>query len=235
MSRGGSRLRRAVLAELVKLRGLPTAIVAVLATVAGATGLTAAIAASAPAGTGILEILVQLVVFLQIGPIVLGVLAVASEYAGSQIRTSLAAVPSRPRLLLAKIVALALTVVVTSLAAVGSAVLVVALRGGDIPAPAIRPLIGAVGYLVAMGLLAFALALLLRSLVAPLAGLLSLVLVVSPLVASATEYARWLPDRAGSALYAADASDLAFGSSVILGWVLVVLAAAGAGFVRRDA
>lgn len=215
-------LSRTAAAELTKMWGLP----AVLAT---ALGTVVAGAVLGAAGT-------QVVPLLQVGPILLGVLAVATEYAGRQIATTLLATPNRFRLLAGKTIAYLVTATVTSAAALAAARLARTVRdAGQVPA---WPIAGAVVHLVLIGLLALGLAVLLRSLIAPLVGLLALVLIVSPLVAGWTGHARWLPDRAGRLLYLPDADPLltpVTGTIVLLTWIGLAAAAAGSTFRVRDA
>ena len=98
------------------------------------------------------------------------------------------------------------------------------------------PVVGATAYLVLVGLLAHAVALLVRHLVSALTGMLSLVLIVSPLLAGLTRHARWLPDRAAMQLY--DPADAlltaATGTLVMLAWIALVGGTAAVLFVRRD-
>jgi hypothetical protein len=99
-------------------------------------------------------------------------------------------------------------------------------------------LLGAWTYLVLIGLLGLALTFLLRSLIASLAGLLSLVLVVSPMLGSVTSSARFLPDQAGSALYQPEPSAAlgpGAGALVLVAWVVAVAAGALVTFCAQDA
>jgi hypothetical protein len=216
---------RTTAAELVKLGGLPVVIAAALSTVV-------AFGAAGRGGT-------QVVPFLQIGPILLGVLAVSTEYAGRQIATTLTTTPDRLRLLTGKTVAYLIVATATSGAGLAAAWL---LR----PAPVAGsdrldvgwPMAGAAAYLVLIGLLALGLAVVLRSLIPPLAGMLTLVLIVSPLLAGHTEHARWLPDRAGRLLYQPQADPLltpVTGTVVLLTWIGLAAVAALWTFRLRDA
>jgi hypothetical protein len=209
-----ARPARTVVAELIKLGGLP-------AVVAVALGTVVAIGA---AGRGV----TQAVPLLQAGPILLGVLAVSTEYAGRQIATTLTATPDRLRLLAAKAVAYLITASATIGAGLAAAWLT----------RSARPTAGAAVYLALIGLLALLLTTLLRSLIPPLAGLLTLVLIVSPLLAGHTEHARWLPDRAGRLLYLPDADPLltpVTGAVVLLTWIGLAAAVALWTFRSRDA
>ncbi|MBK7821248.1 MAG: hypothetical protein IPJ61_09250 [Tessaracoccus sp.] len=175
------------------------------------------------------------------GTILLGVLAVASEYSGRQIATTLVAVPQRPVLLAGKAGAALLATTVTATLTVAAAALsagVVFARRGVAVSPDGGRLAGMVAYLALIGLFALCTTVLLRGLVASLVVLESLVLIVSPLLATITEHARWLPDRAGALLYlppGADGSAWHTGVLVLVAWILAVGAAGAVTFVVRDA
>lgn len=231
------RVLGAVAAELSKIWTLPAAAATALGCVVAAPALAAVVAASArDAGPGAVAVVLETVPLLQVGFVLLGVLVVASEYAGGQVRTTLTAVPDRVAALVGKcaafLVAAAATSTVSCAAGLAAASMAV---GGAVP---LRPMAGAAAHLVLIGFLAFALALLLRSLVPSLVGMLALLLVVPPLLAPVTEHARWLPDRAGRALYLPgpdpDLSPLT-GALVLAGWITVVGGAAGWAFLVRDA
>lgn len=210
---------RVVAAELLKIRTLPAAVATALGTVAVAAALAAVAELS------------EIVVFVQIGPVLLGVLAVTSEYTGTQVRTTLIAIPDRMTALVGKTVAFLVVVSVTSGAACAAALL----AGGPAPADGV---VGVVAHLVLVGLLAFAVAQLVRALVPALVGMLSLLLVGGPLLASLTEHARWLPDGAGRALYlpGSDAVLMQWaGGLVFVGWIAVVGGGAAWTFLARDA
>lgn len=234
-----------IAAELVKLRGLPAVLVGVLGTVAASIALAATIAAAAPATADAVQVMTvtPVITFLQIGPVVLGVLVAGSEHVGRQLATTLAATPNRLLLLAGKATAYLSVAAVTSLAAIGAgtttASIVLGTRGiRQTRAFDPSPLIGAALYLVLIGLLALALTILLRSLIPPLVAMLALVLIVSPLLAGFTEHARWLPDRAGRLLYSPDIDPLltsGAGTLVLLAWIVVTGVTASAAFVRRDA
>ena len=242
------KLIAVIAAELDKLRTLPAAVLAALGTtvvgVALAVALTAAAHGTAVPATevSITDTMVRAVPFVQTGLILLGVLPVAHELAGSQLRTTLAAVPRRGLLLAGKTVATLVATAVTAAATVGGllgAATVTAYLTGAPVAPGgvdAGPVLGAVAYLVLVGLFSHAITLLVRGLVPALVGTLSLVLIVSPLLATLTEHARWLPDRAAAQLYA-PADDVLTGTTgtlVTLAWIAVVGAGAAVRFVRRD-
>lgn len=229
----------AVAAELIKIRTLPAAVATALGSVVAAAVLAWALATAAVndrSDADAVAIVLGTVPLLQVGPVLLGVLAVASEHAGTQVRTTLTAVPDRATALAGKTAAFLVAATVTSGAscAAGLAAAVLATGAGAPP----WPVAGAIAHLVLVGLLAFALTVLLRALVPALVGMLGLLLVAPPLLASVTEHARWLPDRAGRALYA-PGSDAVLtpltGGLVMAGWIAVVGGAAIWGFLARDA
>lgn len=236
-------MRNALRSELTKLGGLPVAAATALATVGVAIVLAAGIAASARTPVSPQQTMIAIVPFLQIGSILLGVLTAGTEYQGSQIRTTLTGVPRRLRLLTAKALAYLIVAALTGVVAIGgalaSAAIALGLRG---TAPAEQtsawPSVGAAVYLVMIGLLALAVSVLLRSLVAPLVTMLGLVLIVSPLLAARTEHARWLPDRAGGLLYLPGGDSVltpGSGALVLLAWTAVAGVTAAVVFVARDA
>lgn len=236
---------RVVGAELDKLRTLPIVVLTVVGTIIGGIVLGAALAASAHQGgwdVPPVEVVVQSLPFVQVGMILLGVLPVAQEYAGSQVRTSLTAVPHRGRLLAAKSAATVLVAVVTAAVTVAvtfaAALLVVrSASGSESPARGLGVLAGAVGYLVLIAMLAYAIALLLRHLVPALVTGLALVVIASPVLAAQTERARWLPDRAAQQLYERGDAVLTpvTGTLVALAWIAVIGAIATQRFTRQDA
>ncbi len=241
----GPTMRSLVLAELSKLRSLPEAAIAAVATVLLGSTIAAALAANdRNAYAGPVDAVLASVPFVQLGIILLGILSAAHEYAGGQIHTSLAAAPNRMRFLAAKSAAVALVVSFVSTLTVGAGLMVAAITrpsqsamaasGGAVPSM----LVGAVLYLALIGLLAFAVAILVRHLAPALVVMLVLVLIASPLVGAASEHARWLPDRAGGLLYLPDTDavlSVATGAAVLLGWVVATWAAAAATFAARDA
>lgn len=236
-------LGNATAAELFKLRSLPAAVMAAVGTVVAGICLNAAVAASGQRPPEAEQVMAQVIVLLQVGPIAFGVLAAASEYTGRQIATTLTATPNRLMLLSGKGIAFLVAATTTGIASTGAgaAAAAVVLNARGIHHPThIEPrvLAGAGLYLVLIGLLAFAVAIALRSLIPPLAVMLVLVLIVSSLAAGYSEHARWLPDRAGRLLYLPDGDPVltaGTGALVLLAWVAMAGIAASVAFSRRDA
>jgi hypothetical protein len=218
---------RVVAAELIKLRSL----LAVPATVATTVAVTAGLAfvAGRADGSSPADVAFQVLAYAQAGFILLGVLTVAGEYGGGQIRTTLAAVSGRVLLTAGKLAAYLVTAVPFA-ALTATAAFRLAGQAG-VP-------VGAVAYLVLVGTLGFAVALLVRGLLTALAIMLTLVFAVSPVLAPLTEYAGYLPDLAGARMFRPgppDALTPSQGAAVVAAWIVSALGVAVAAFTRRDA
>lgn len=237
------RLCGVTAAEIVKLRTLPIAVLTALGTPLAAAVMAVMLAAHLTAlgapvsGT---RVTLQAIPFVQTGLVLLGVLPVVHEHAGRQLYTTLTVVPHRGVLLAAKSLAALGSLASTSVVTVGAMVAAAMAARQLLGTPSIGEdpgvLLGAVGYLVLVGAFSHAVALLVRHLVPALAGMLSLLLIVSPLLAGLTEHARWLPDRAAMQLY--DPSDAVLtataGALVAVAWTVLVGGVAAVLFVRRD-
>ncbi len=235
-----------VAAELDKLRTLPVTVLAVVGTV-----VVGALVAAAQAGaaadqdlpTSAVDVTLRTVPFVVAGLVLVGVLAVSQEHAGRQVATTLAAVPRRGLLVAGKSIAAAAVVALAAISTLGACVAAAAVTQRLLDAPASTDgagagaLLGAAAYLVLIGVFSHAVALLVRHLVPALVGVLALVLVVSPLLAGATEHARWLPDRAAAAWFDAGpgALDGPTATLVALTWVVAVGGLGSWRFLVRDA
>ncbi|GAB1819524.1 ABC transporter permease [Herbidospora sp. RD11066] len=187
----------------------------------------------------------QELAFGVMGVIILGVVAVGSEYftegadagGGRQITTSLLAVPSRLRFLAAKAGAVAL--VAALLAVVASAGAMAFAVGSSVEW---GRLAGVVCYWTYTALLAFGITLLVRHGIVPLVVLLVNTSLVSVtfLLSKAFPVFGFAPDLAGARMFVepndstVEISPL-LGFLVMSGWVAVVLVLAGIAFGRRDA
>ncbi|GIJ25207.1 hypothetical protein Vqi01_03690 [Micromonospora qiuiae] len=186
---------------------------------------------------------------------VLGVVAVGSEYTtnstrtggGRQITATLTATPNRVAVLAAKATAVVLLVAAAAGVAIPASL---ALAGGILgadgaPAPTDAPsrLVGAGVYWALTALIALAVTVFTRSGIIPVIVLVvnSALVSVSYLLSHLTPLARYLPDLAGASLFAGDllALDDALaplaGGLVMAGWTAGLLILAGVVFVRRDA
>jgi hypothetical protein len=232
-----------VAAELIKLRSMPAVLTTMGGTVVSAAALSAVITASDRSADPV-HLIAQCITFVQVGLIVIGVLAAGIEFSGSNLRVALLATPNRMLLLAGKSIAFLAAATVTSAAAVCAGILTATLVGAPgenlftVRGSIWLLLLGAWTYLTLIGLLAFTLAFLLRSLIPPLVAMLSLVLIVSPMLSSVTSNAQYLPDRAGSVLYQPEAGTTlnpAVGVLVFVTWIAVIAAGAAARFCARDA
>ncbi|MEV0831202.1 ABC transporter permease [Nonomuraea rubra] len=217
-------------AELAKLRTLPAVLLTCGVTIAAAGTLGAALAAGRAMSAA--EAALGTTGYVQTGLIVLGVLTVASEYAGTQARTSLTAVPARGRLITAKIAAYLVAAILTAVLALAAALAGALFTGAPMGDGAALP--RAAAYLVLIGLLALAVATLTRDAIASLATTLVLVLVLPPVLPDAV--GDHLPGAAGARLYQPGPGLTSMeGGLVLAGWLAVALTAAAVSFVRRDA
>lgn len=194
------------------------------------------------------------------GVIILGVLAVSSEYliessesgGGRQITTSLTAVSSRLHFLLAK--AGAVTVISILLCIVAMMAIVPTTQfilGENAPALEWTRLIGAVCYWTLTALLALGITLLTKNGIIPLVVLMinSSVVSLSVLLSKITKLALYLPDRAGLEMFMFTSDKLNIpstgsffdryhtpytGGFIMFAWVAVIFIVAAIGFHRRD-
>lgn len=183
---------------------------------------------------------------------VLGSLAGAREYGSRMITATVAAVPRRWQVVVAKTVALAAVVVPTALVAVmGSyAVGVGILSANDAPTVSLSDdgvltsLVGMAGYITAIALIGLGLGVLLRSVAgsigAVVGGILILPTIVGALLPDSWDsILRFLPSSAAAAFTevgAAGDSTLSAGAgaAVLAAWVVAALGAAIAAMNRRD-
>ncbi|MFE1468964.1 ABC transporter permease [Nocardiopsis dassonvillei] len=188
------------------------------------------------------------IMYGQAGMVVLGVLAVSGEYTGGQLRTSLLAVPDRPRLLLAKATAVVLAALPVAAVTVTAAFAATQFGLGEhgypladvVGGPVPGALAGAVLYWVLLALLAAGLTVVARNAIVPLTVLISTVLALSFFLSMLTDAADYLPDRAGGQMFllgGPNRTDLSAlqGGAVMAAWVVLVWAAAVWLFRRRDA
>ncbi|SMD18885.1 ABC transporter permease [Kibdelosporangium aridum] len=239
----------AVRGELSKLRSLPSTWAAVAVGLAAPT-VIAILNSSSLRNTGrtSTDVGYQELAFGVVGAIILGVVLASSEYvtegedsaAGRQIVASLTVVPSRTRLLAAKIVAL--TIATTVLAIVASALTLLSVHvilGYDV---AIPRALGIIVYWVLTSMLAFGITVLARNGIVPLAVLILNTSVVSVtfLLTKLTPLAAYFPDLAGARMFVGKMAvpvqlSPVVGGLVMTAWVVAVLLAAFVTFSRRDA
>lgn len=175
------------------------------------------------------------------GVIILGVLAVSSEYltessesgGGQQITTSLTVVSSRLHFLLAKAGAVTVISILLCIVAMMTTALATHLILGEYtPAFEWTRLIGVVCYWTFTALLAFGITVLTKNGIIPLAVLMinSSVVSLSVLLYRVTKLAFYLPDRAGIEMFMTPFT----GGLVMFAWVVVLFIVAAIVFHRRD-
>lgn len=183
---------------------------------------------------------------------VLGVLVITGEYSTGMIRSSIAAVPHRRPVLIAKAIVFGVTaLILTELAAFAAFVLgQQALKSTHLQASlstheALRAVIGAGLYLTLIGLLAVGLGFLIRNTAGAIAAVFGIVLVL-PLLANAlpspysTDVSKYLPLNAGTQILMTGNYDSNMlspwgGIAVTALYAVVALVAGAVVLVRRDA
>ncbi|MFT3886902.1 MAG: hypothetical protein QM713_01880 [Arachnia sp.] len=191
-----------------------------------------------------------------VGAVILGVVAMSSEYAvnspdagGSrQISATLTAAPRRVAVFAAKAVTVVLLVALLAALSLPTSLALTRAIIGTTPAESLQDLAVRSGgvslYWVLTALLALGIAALARSGVVPLVILIanSSLVSFSILLSQLTPLAYYLPDLAGMRLFADetwamvdDALDPVVGALVMGAWVSALLAAGAVAFVRRDA
>ncbi|MDR9855427.1 ABC transporter permease [Paenibacillus sp. VCA1] len=182
------------------------------------------------------------------GVIILGVLAVSSEYltessesgGGQQITTSLTVISSRLHFLLAKAGAVTVISILLSIVAIMTTLSATQLVLGEYtPAFEGTKLFGAVCYWTFTALLAFGITVLTKNGIIPLAVLIINTSVVSFsfLLSKVTKLALYLPDRAGLEMFmfTSDRFLTPFtGGLVMFAWAVVLFIVAAIVFHRRD-
>jgi hypothetical protein len=192
-------------------------------------------------------------VFLaQLAIAVLGVLVITGEYSTGMIRSSIAAVPHRRPVLIAKALVFGATaLILTELAAFAAFVLgqqalkSTHLQAGLSTHDSVRAIVGAGLYLTLIGLMAVGVGFLIRNSAGAIAAVVGIVLVL-PLLANAlptpysTDVSKYLPLNAGTQILATSDFDPNMlspwaGIGVTAIYAAVALIAGGIVLMRRDA
>ncbi|MGX2993313.1 hypothetical protein JNUCC64_03300 [Streptomyces sp. JNUCC 64] len=242
---------RALRAEGHKLLTLPSAWLAVALGVLLPAGIAALNARSSHGPGGVDAGFTELGMGGAIGAIVLGVVAVSSEYtsedeesaATRQIAATLTAAPARLVNLAAKLTAVGLLVLaVATAAAVATFTAVRLARGEPVADITVGRVLGAQVYLLCTAWLALAVTVLTRNGVVPMAVMIANVSVVSVtyVLSKLTDAAHYFPDVAGPHMFLRDTATEAHFAPVTAGlvtvaWVTAVLLPAAVVFCRRDA
>lgn len=243
---------RAFNAELAKLLSLPGVWLGFLIGILASTGITImdSMMEKEDIMTGVSTRLLEMgyigLAFGVPGAIIIGVLAVSSEYltessesgGGQQITTSLTVVPSRFHFLLAKAGAVTLISVLLSIIAIITTIATTHLILGEYtPAFEWSRLIGAVCYWAFTALLAFGITVLTKNGIIPLAVLIlnASFVSISFLLSRLTKLAFYLPDRAGTDMFMSEKFHTPLtGGLVMFAWVAVLFIVAAIVFHRRD-
>jgi ABC-type transport system involved in multi-copper enzyme maturation permease subunit len=261
-------LPRTIAAELRKTATLPASLAAAGVAFLGAFGITLlnafsvrnALRAGRPDSVGYTspaEAAFSAIPLGTVGAIILGVVVISSEYTtnspdsggGRQITATLTATPRRHVLLAAKAGSLLLLVLALAAITIPACLTAAHLIVSGPPAPdalgaTLARAAGAALYWTLTGLMAMAITVLSRSGIIPLIVLIanSSLVSVSVLLAHVTRLAYYLPDLAGTRLFAddqmglfEDVLDPLPGGLVMAAWALAFLAVASAVFTRRDA
>ncbi|WP_017592994.1 hypothetical protein [Nocardiopsis potens] len=240
------RRRDVIAAEAVKIATDPVA-VALLAVAAAVNTLLAVIDASGTAfytggarGPSTLSSFGTLMLAPVYAFLVLPVHAAAGEYRGGQLRMSLAATPDRRVLLLGKTAAMIAAALAAAVAALAPARLIIGISAGLGAGGLLLDLGRWVAVYVLMSAIAFGLAGLLRSAIAPLGILITLPVVVATGALQWPAGLRFLPDQAALSLVGTPAYDVhqlppGTAALALALWALLSLTGYGAALIRRDA
>lgn len=233
-----------VRSEWTKLRSIRSSWIAALATVVtavtisalGVSGQLGAPASDLPTGWDPTDASLKGLLVAQITIGILGVLTITSEYATGTIRTSVAVVPRRSRLLVAKAAVLTGCALLTGLIAalVSFFTIQALLAGAGLPSAALedphvaRAVLGAGLYLTLIGLLGLALGTFTRSTAAALGALVGLTLIVRAVAPALPEaLAAWMgsfwPPSAGANVYAVVPIESAGGITPWTGFAILAL------------
>lgn len=250
-----------LLSEAVKLLTLPAVVLTTIATAATCVGMASLTAPSVGAaiaehdpdlapGVAPETVGLEWIGLGLIGIVIIGVICGSSEYNGSQVTTSLRAVPGRARLLWAKSVALSIFVLIVGAITI-PALSVFSQIGlgpqgvinGGLPVSLVWRWLGGIALWLATALISMSLGLLLRRPLIPLLVMIVISQLTLPLV-NLVPSAQYLPFAAGTLLFdpamitssspAVDAST-AVAVSTLVAWTVGALAVAGLQFGRRDA
>lgn len=180
---------------------------------------------------------------------VFGALAITAEYSTGTIRSTLSAVPSRSRVVVAKAVVFsALAAVISGVTAVASLLVFNLIIESKHPgaslfnSPVAWRLVGATGYLLLVGILSMGLGLVIRSTAGTITAVVSL-LFVAPIVVNMLPKRwghpidKWLPDNLANSMLAMSERNISPGlaTAVMAGYALACLLIGTILLSRRDA
>jgi ABC-2 type transport system permease protein len=187
--------------------------------------------------------------FAQLAIGVLGILTITAEHASGTIRSSLAAVPRRGRLLAAKAAVFGGVTLATCLPAglaaflIGQPILARSAPHASLADPGVlRAVAGAGLYLTGLAVFCVAIGIFIRHTAGAVATMVAVLFAVPTILSSLPDAwqhaARWLPSNAGGSLWIVhrtpDALPPWLGFGAFLGYTAVLLLGAYALFARRD-
>lgn len=260
---GHYRFRAVLGAEWIKIVSVRSTVWTLFVTVIIGIGLGAIVASAQAARYSARTIAAQQafdptrsslsgILFAQLAIGVLGVLVVSAEYSSGTIRATFSAVPRRPFVLMAKVVLFSAIVFVVGEAVSFVAFLIgQAILSGETPtaslsdSSALRAVIGAGLYLVALGLFALGLATIIRHTAASISAFVGSLFVL-PIIAAvlpssfSDDVSRFLPEQIGTVMTTAhyhgtDPFGPWTGFGLLCAYALAALIIGGVLLVRRDA
>lgn len=243
---GAPRFRDAVVAEVTKIITHPATVLALVLTVllnvclAVVDTVGVRFFTGGPAGPVRITsfgtvLLMPLYVFL-----VIPVWAAATEHHGGQLRMSLTAVPRRLRLLSAKTAAMAAVVVLAACIAVVPARILFGVTGGLDTLSILHDCLRWVTVYALMAVLAFGLAGVLRTTIAPLAIMVSVPVVLATGMFQWPNLIRLLPDQASLSFVGTPGYEVTHlppwaSLGLLVTWSVLALVTCAVAFIRRDA
>ena len=175
---------------------------------------------------------------------ILGILAVCSEYNGGQIRTTLTAMPRRSIQLVASLVALTVVLISSAIIISASGLLLTSILLSGATAPIVlghlaSVMAGVSAYLVLTALISAAVGILLRRSLPAVVSVLGYYFIAGPLIRDQTVFAKYLPDTAGFVLWLPQPGNASVlsplqGCFFLIAWTLVAIIVAAIVYRRRD-
>lgn len=171
--------------------------------------------------------------------LVLPVYAAGSEYHGGQLRITLTATPKRRALVTAKLIAMITVVLPAVLVTLVPARLTIGISDGLNPGELLLDLSRWIAVYLLMSLIAFGIAGLLRSTIAPLTILVLVPVFVGTGILQWPEGIRFLPDQASMSLLGTPAYEVAelapgVAALALIAWASLAVGAFAVSLVRRD-
>jgi ABC-type transport system involved in multi-copper enzyme maturation permease subunit len=191
------------------------------------------------------------IIFAEFAVGVIGALFISSEYTSGAIRTTLAAVPNRVRLIMAKVLVLVVSMfIISEIVCMSTFLIGMAIFSGVVPTdslssgPVLRAVLLSGVYLTLLALLSFALGVILRQSIASISVFVSLLLIV-PLIGFffpqswQNDFQKYEPINLGGSMMSVVSKPESFAPwgafAVLVIYVIVLLGVGLTMFQRRDA